>query len=62
LNYLAHSKGDACDVETFAEYEDVAKKILERQPTRAVVIFVDMKDVEKAANKVCLRCSYTHIC
>jgi hypothetical protein len=34
-------------------------KILEKQPTRAITIFVDMKDVEKAANKVCqLRSTY----
>jgi len=46
------SKADACDVINFEEYEDVANKILERKPTRAVTIFVDMKDVERSI-KVC---------
>jgi hypothetical protein len=46
-----HSKGDACDVENFFEYEDVVKKIVERKPTKAVTISIDMKDVEKAAKK-----------
>lgn len=45
------SKGDACDVENFSEYEDVVKKVLEKQPTRAITVFVDMKDVDKAARK-----------
>jgi len=46
------SKADACDVINFEEYEDVANKILERKPTKAVTIFVDMKDVERSI-KVC---------
>jgi len=29
------------------------KKVLEKRPTRAITVFVDMKDVEKAAKKVC---------
>jgi len=41
-----------CDVFNFEEYEDVAHKILEKKPTRAITIFVDMKDVEKAQGYV----------
>jgi hypothetical protein len=48
-----HSKADACDVINFNEYEDVVNKILEKKPTRAITIFVDMKDVEKSI-KVCV--------
>jgi len=29
------------------------KKVLERRPTRAITVFVDMRDVDKAAKKVC---------
>ena len=29
------------------------KKVLEKRPTRAITVFVDMKDVDKAAKKVC---------
>jgi hypothetical protein len=47
------SKGDACDVENFSEYEDVVKKVLEKRPTRAITVYVDMKDIERAAKKVC---------
>jgi hypothetical protein len=43
-----YSKADACDVINFEEYEDVARKILEKRPTRAITIFIDMKDVEKS--------------
>ena len=46
------SKGDACDVENFAEYEDVVKRVLERRPTKAITVYVDMKDIDKAAKKV----------
>jgi hypothetical protein len=41
------SKADACDVINYEEYEDVANKVLEKKPMRAVTIFVDMKDIEK---------------
>ena len=41
------SKADACDVINYEEYEDVANKVLEKKPTRAITIFVDMKDIEK---------------
>jgi hypothetical protein len=49
------SKGDVCDVENFSEYEDVVKKVMERQPTRAITVFVD---VDRAAKKaqVCAAC------
>lgn len=30
----------------------MVKKVLDRQPTKAITVFVDMKDVDKAA-KVC---------
>jgi hypothetical protein len=52
------SKGDACNVENFSEYEDVVKKVMKRQPTRAITVFVDMKDVDHAAKKaqVCAAC------
>lgn len=29
------------------------KKVLERQPTKAITVSVDMKDVDRAAKKVC---------
>jgi hypothetical protein len=41
------SKADACDVINYKEYKDVTNKILEKKPTRAITIFVDMKDIEK---------------
>jgi hypothetical protein len=28
------------------------KKVLERRPTKAITVFVDMKDVDRAAKKV----------
>jgi len=46
------SKGDACDVENFAEYEDVVKRVLERRPTKAITVYVDMKDIDRAAKKI----------
>jgi hypothetical protein len=30
----------------FSEYEDVVQKVLKRRPTRAITVFVDMKDVD----------------
>jgi hypothetical protein len=42
------SKGDAYDVKNFLEYEDVVKKVLEKRPTRAIIVFVDMKDIKCA--------------
>jgi hypothetical protein len=30
----------------------VVKKVLEKRPTRAITVYVDMKDVDKAAKKV----------
>ncbi|KAF8494901.1 hypothetical protein F5888DRAFT_1616438 [Russula emetica] len=50
-------KGDACDVENFLEYEDVVKKVLERRPTKAITVFVDMKDVDCAVKKL----SFAHM-
>jgi len=47
-----YSKANACDVINFEEYEDVAHKILEKKPIRAITIFVDMKDIEKST-RVC---------
>ena len=41
------SKADACDVINYEEYEDVVNKVLEKNPTRAITIFVDMKDIER---------------
>ncbi len=52
-NKFHSSKGDACDVENFSEYDDVVKKVLKLQPTKAITVFVDMKDVNHAAKKVC---------
>ena len=46
------SKGDACDVENFAEYEDVVKRVLERRPTKAITVYVDIKDIDRAAKKI----------
>jgi hypothetical protein len=52
------SKGDACNVENFSGYEDVVKKMMEWQLTRAITVFVDMKDVDHTAKKaqVCATC------
>jgi hypothetical protein len=52
------SKGGACDVENFSKYEDMVKKVMERQPTRAITVFVDMKNVDHTAKKaqVCAAC------
>jgi uncharacterized protein YlbG (UPF0298 family) len=36
------------------EYKDVVKKVLEKWPTRPITIYVDMKDVDRAAKKVCV--------
>ncbi len=36
-----------CDVINYEEYEDVVNKVLEKNPTRAITIFVDMKDIER---------------
>ena len=41
------SKADACDVINYKEYEDVVNKVLEKNPTRAITIFVNMKDIER---------------
>jgi len=41
------SKADACDVINYEEYEDIVNKVLEKNPTRAITIFVDMKDIER---------------
>ncbi|KAN0107087.1 hypothetical protein V8E52_010508 [Russula decolorans] len=45
------NKRDACNVENFMEYQDMVRRVLERRPTRAITIFVDMKDVDCAAKK-----------
>ena len=31
----------------------MVKKLLEKRPTKAVTVYVDMKDVDRAAKKVC---------
>ena len=58
MTYTDHlpgpSKGDVCDIENFSEYEGVVKKLLERWPTRPITVFVDMKDIDCAAKKVCI--------
>jgi hypothetical protein len=54
LNTYDYSRTDACDVVNYEEYEAVVNKILEKRPTRAVTVFVDMKDVKKSI-KVCIR-------
>ena len=46
------SKGDMCDVENFSEYEGVVKKLLKRRPIRPIMVFVDMKDIDRTAKKV----------
>lgn len=43
----------------------MVKKVLKRRPTRAITVFVDMKDVDRAAKKVCANnfggnCTHTH--
>jgi hypothetical protein len=30
----------------------VVKKVLEKRPTKAIIVYVDMKDVDRAAKKV----------
>jgi len=40
------------------EYEDVVKKVLERQPTRGITVFVDMKDVDHAVKKAQVHAAY----
>ena len=42
-----------CDVKNFSKYKDMVKKVLEREPTWAITVFVDIKDVDHAAKKVC---------
>ncbi len=42
-----------CDIINFREYEDVSHKILEKKPTRAITIFIDMKDIEKST-RICM--------
>ena len=58
MTYTDHlpgpSKGDVCDIEHFLEYEGVMKKLLERWPTRPIMVFIDMKDIDCAAKKVCI--------
>ena len=46
-------KSNTCNVEIFLEYKDIVKKVLERWLTRAIIVFVDMKDVDCASKKVC---------
>jgi hypothetical protein len=41
-------------VVNFAEYQDVVEKILAKKPMKAITILIDMKDIEKAASKVCI--------
>jgi capsule polysaccharide modification protein KpsS len=52
-NKFHSSKGDACNVENFSEYEDMVRKVLKLQPMKAITVFVDMKDINHAAKKVC---------
>ena len=42
------SKADACDVINYAEYEDITNKFIEKKPTRAITIFIVMKDIERS--------------
>jgi hypothetical protein len=39
----------------------VVKKMLEKQPPKAITVYVDMKDVDQAAKKVCA-CSFKGNC
>jgi hypothetical protein len=48
LNMYDYSRTDACDVVNYEEYKAAVNKILEKKPTRAVQVFVDMKDVKKS--------------
>ncbi len=41
------SKANACNVINYEEYEDIVNKVLEKNPIRAITIFVDMKDIER---------------
>jgi ACT domain-containing protein len=52
------SKRDAYNVENFSKYEDMVKKVMERQPTRAITVFIDIKDIDRTAKKaqVCAAC------
>ena len=42
------SKADACNIINYEKYEeDIVNKVLEKNPTRAITIFVDMKNIER---------------
>ncbi|KAH9027206.1 hypothetical protein EDB84DRAFT_1272810 [Lactarius hengduanensis] len=45
------NKSDATDVVNFDEYEGLVTKIIKRQPTKAIIVFVDMRAVEKTFSK-----------
>ncbi|KAH9000081.1 hypothetical protein EDB92DRAFT_2110736 [Lactarius akahatsu] len=45
------NKSDATDVVNFDEYEGLVTKIIKRRPTKAIIVFVDMRAVEKAFSK-----------
>ena len=32
----------------------MVKKVLEKRPTKAITVYLDMKDVDRAAKKVCV--------
>ena len=37
------------DIENFSEYEDIVKKVLKRQPTKAITISINIKNVDRSA-------------
>jgi hypothetical protein len=39
-------------MENFSEYEDVVKTVLWKRPTKPITVYVDMKDIDRAAKKV----------
>jgi hypothetical protein len=46
------SKSDATYVVNFEEYECLATKIVKKSPSRPIIVFVEMPEVDKAFSKV----------
>ena len=46
------SKSDATYVVNFKEYESLATKIGKKSPSRPIIVFVEMPEIEKAFSKV----------
>ena len=51
--HFSLSKQDSIDIDNFAEYERMAKKVVEEKPTKFSV-YVNLDDVKTAATRVCM--------